>query len=403
MLGLDMKTAATHDVLPITASWLRKVCAATLACITLVPLQAFAETRGYVFSMIHTAAYGDKSNCPGGGNGGPAEIKVRIVMRQGYTREQAEEIVARSGGSGYSLRDKSGKKIEYVERGRYQGSPANIANYPDSIPDPRIETVAGHYAYGFNLDGKVQPGSFEDPDSHESGVDNQMWKALGCFEMYDVRLPVRPYSEEFAWDTAMDSMPAWLLSVTGDDLSKDGEVTITFDRSLNILLRDTRGGVMHGATFVVDPDPRSHSVFKGRITDRVLTITEPGDFSLQGESQFYPILRFSKTHLRLKMNPDGSLAGLLGGYQPWQDYYYYLAVRAEEQAHIDLPGVFYAFRRLADGDLDPASGERTMSAAYWMEAVPAFHVSKEKNGRVTASASEWTEPAERVASARKPE
>ncbi|MEJ0035358.1 MAG: hypothetical protein WDO68_04650 [Gammaproteobacteria bacterium] len=355
----------------------RRILVAVLAGLILLPAQAFAETRGYVFSMIHTAAYGgDKSNCPGGGNGGPAEIKVRIVMRQGYTREQADEIVARSGGSGYNLKDKSGQKIEYVERGRYKGQPANIANFPNSIPDPHIETVSGRYAYGFNLDGLIQPGSFEDPETHERGIDNQMWRVLGCFEMYDVRLPVRPYSEEFAWDTAMDSMPAWLLSVTGGDLSKDGDVTITFDRSLNILLRDTRGGVMHGSTFVVDPDPRSHSVFKGRIKDQVLTITEPGDFSMQGESQFFPILRFSRTHVRLRMNPDGTLSGLIGGYQPWPDYYYYLAVRSEEQAHIDLQGVFYAFRRLADGELDSATGERTLSAAYWMEAVPAFHAPK---------------------------
>jgi hypothetical protein len=356
----------------------RTVLTALLAGFVLLPAQSFAETRAYVFSMIHTAAYGDKGNCPGGGNGDPAEIKTRIVMRQGFTRAQAEEIVARSGGSGYALKDTDGRKIEYVERGRYKGEPANVANYPGSTPDPHIETVSGHYAYGFNLDGVVAPGSFEDPDSHEQGVDNQMWRVLGCFGMYNVRLPIRPYSEEFAWDTAMDSMPAWLLSVSGDDLSKDGDVTITFDRSLNILLRDTRGGVMHGSTFVVDPNPRSHSVFKGRIQGGVLTISEPGDFSMQGESQFFPILRFSRTHLRLKMNADGTLGGIIGGYQPWPDYYYYLAVRSEEQALIDLPGVFYACRRLADGELDPATGERTISAAYWMEAVPAFHVPMRK-------------------------
>ena len=332
---------------------------------------AHAETRGYVFSMIHTATYGDKSNCPNGGNGGPAEIKTRIFMRQGYTRDQAEKIVAQGGGRVNNIKDESGKRVEYVERGRFDGNSIDIADFPASVPDPHIETVTGHYAYGFNLNGKVEPDSFEDPETHEKGVDNAMWRVLGCFEMYNVRLPVRPYSEEFSWDTAMDSMPAWLLSITGEDLSKDGDVTVTFDRSLDILIRDTKGGVMPGATFMVDPDPRSHSVFKGHIKDQVLTI-EPGNFSMQGESQFFPILRFSHTQVRLKLNSDGTLKGLIGGYQPWVDYYQYLSVRSEDQSHVDLPGVYYAFKRMADGPIDPVTGEGSLSSAYWMEAVPAF-------------------------------
>lgn len=333
--------------------------------------EAAAETRGYVFSMFHTAAYGDKSNCPKGGNGGLAEVKEKIIMRQGYTREQAKAFIAAGGGNVRNLTDENGKRVEYIDRGRYNGEPANIANFPQTVADPEIETVSGKIAYGFNLDGEVEPDSFEDPDSGEKGVDNVLWRVLGCFEMYNVRLPIRPYSEEFAWDTAMDSMPAWVISVSGDDLDKDGDVTVTVDRALNILLRDTRGGAMPGVTFMIDPNPRSHSVFKGRIEDRVLTV-EPGELTLPSESQYFPIVRLTQAKLRLKMNDDGSLSGVLGGYQPWMDYYYYVAVRSEEQAHVDLPGVYHAFKRLADGGIDPVTEQERISAAYWMEAVPAF-------------------------------
>jgi hypothetical protein len=170
----------------------------------------------------------------------------------------------------------------------------------------------------------------------------------------------------------MDSMPAWLLSISGEDLSKDGEVKVTFDRSLNIAMRDARGGVLPGSSYTIDADPRSHSEFKGRIKDGVLTI-EPGDFSMQGESQFYAVLRFSKTQLRLKMNPDGSLSGLIGGYQPWLDYYHYLAIRGEETGQVDMPGVYHAMKRYADADPDPRTGQnRAISAAYYIEAAPAF-------------------------------
>ncbi len=327
---------------------------------------ASAESRGYAISLIHTATYADKGNCPKGGNGGVVEIKRKILHGLGYSDEQATQILANNG------MDEKGEKVDLKKRGRLNGELVDVHSFPNSAPDPQIETPQGRFAYGFNLDGAVQPGSFEDPDTHERGVDNQMWRVLGCYAVYNVRRPVVPYNEYIAWDTAMDAMPAWLLSISGDDLSKDGDVTVTFDRSLNIVMRDARGGVLPGSSYTIDADPRSHSTFKGSIKDRVLSI-EPGDFSMQGESQFYAVLRFSKAQLRLKLNPDGSLSGLIGGYQPWLDYYHYLAIRGEETGQVDMPGVYYAMKRYADADPDPATGEnRAISAAYYIEAAPAF-------------------------------
>ena len=45
---------------------------------------------------------------------------------------------------------------------------------------------------------------------------------------------------------------------------------------------------------------------------------------------------------------------------------------------IDLIGVFYDLTRFADAEPDPLTGENTaISAAYFIEAVPAFHVDEE--------------------------
>ena len=337
---------------------------------------AFAETRGYVISMIHTATYAHTDTCPAGGNGGTVEIRTRRLLGAGFNQEEALRIIGNGGV------DEDGNRINITrlhgstasEGGQpWNGQPVGPGNVPALSADPGIETAQGRFAYGFDLDGQVSPDDFEDPDSHERGVDNHMWRALGCFDVYRIRRPVVPYNESIVWDTAIDAMPAWLMSVSGEDLSQDGDVTVTFDRSLNVLLRDAHGGVMSGATFVIDPDPRSHNVFKGTITNRILTI-EPGDFALQGESQFYAMLRFTETHLRLQMDPDGSLRGILGGYQPWRDYYHYLAIRGENDGQVDLPGVYYAMERLADSAVDRVTGKNTaISAAYWLEAVPAFH------------------------------
>jgi len=345
---------------------------------SLVVAPAYAETRGYAISLIHTATYSDPANCPSGGNGGVVEIKERILRSMGYSAEQSKQIIANNGV------DERGERVDLRRRGQLNGQRVDVHSFPTSAPDPHIETPQGRYAYGFNLDGQVQPGSFEDPETGERGIDNQMWRVLGCYEVYAVRRPVVPYNESIAWDTAMDSMPAWLLSVSGDDLDADGDVTVTFDRALNIVMRDARGGVLAGSSYTIDADPRSHSVFKGHIENGVLTI-DPGDFYMQGESQFYAVLRFQHTQLRLKMNPDGTLQGLIGGYQPWMDYYYYLAIRGEETGQVDMPGVYNAMKRLADADPDPATGQnRAISAAYYIEAAPAFLTTME--GRTVARA-----------------
>ena len=325
---------------------------------------AHAETRGYAIQLLHTATYAEKGNCPNGGNGSTTEIHVKILMDQGYSREQAVKML--TGNE---------RKLDFDHRGHLYGQAVDVGVFPTSVPDDHIETVQGaghgHYMYGFDLAGKVTPDSFEDPDTHEM-VQNQMWRVFGCFTAYQYKsAAVPPYNEGIAWDTAMDSMPAWLLSISGDDLSKDGEVTVTFDRSLDILMRNRHGGVLVGSSYTVDPDLRNHSVFKGHIKDQVLTI-EPGNFFMQGESQFYALLRFTNTNLRLKMIPDGNLAGIIGGYQPWLDYFHYVSIRGEEDSEVDIPGVYYAMRRLADGVPD-ANGQNTaISAAYYLEAVPVY-------------------------------
>lgn len=344
-----------------------------------------ADTRGYVISLIHTATHADPANCPQGGNGGVVDLKMRVLMDLGHSREQAAAIIANNG------RDAQGNYVDVRKRGTIDGQTVDVQAFPLSVPDPQIRVVQGSQAYGFNLDGKVKDDDFIDPASGQRGIDNQLWRVLGCFEMYDVRRPVIPYSEGIAWDTALDSMPAWLMWISGDDLDRDGEVTVTFERSLNTAMRDASSSVLAASSYTVDPDPRSHSTFKGRIEKGVLSI-EPGEFYMQGESQFYAVLRFTHTQLRLQLREDGSLSGLIGGYQPWLDYFHYLAIRGEETGQVDIPGVYYAMQRLADADPDASGRNRAISAAYYIEAVPAFLTSVERKTLARAHLPEAPRP-----------
>jgi hypothetical protein len=327
-----------------------------------------AETRGYAIWPLITAAYTDKDNCPRGGNGANNEIRTRILLGMGYTREEAAKVLAdaKDEGAGRLLKN----------RGRLNGQPADVLVFPASVPDPQIETAQGRYAYGFNLSGHVGPNSFEDPETHELGVENQMWRVLGCFGSYQVRVPTVPYVE--LNEALIDSMPAWVISISGTDLGSDGDVTVTFDRALNLLMRDAQGsGILHGASYTIDPDPRSHNVFKGHIRNQVLTV-DPDNLFLLGESPAMTVFRMTKTHMRLKLEPDGALHGFIGGYQPWLDYYHFLT-GYDDGAYVNMPGVYYAMKRLADADPDPVTGQNmAISATYYIRAVPAHLVTVDK-------------------------
>ena len=61
------------------------------------------------------------------------------------------------------------------------------------------------------------------------------------------------------------------MTISGTDLSRDGDVTITIDRGLNHPLRDAHGHARSHMTFRIDSDPRSHHVFTGTMRSGVLT------------------------------------------------------------------------------------------------------------------------------------
>jgi predicted lipoprotein with Yx(FWY)xxD motif len=368
-------------------------------------LPAHAETQGYVIQWIHTATDAQPDNCPQGGNGERAEVQRKILLSRGYTPEQATQIITYYGETVDGMNAPPpyhGPKFDFNERGKLFGKTVDVGNFPSAEPDPQIETAQGRYMYGFDLTGKPVSYSFEDPETHQR-VEDQMWRVLGCFASFHVPLSVIPYAESLTWETAEDAMPAWLISISGADLSHDGDVTVTFDRALDIVSRNTYGGALRDASYTVDPDPRSHSVFKGHIKDGIVSI-EPGDLYLLGERPFYQVLRFSQTHLRLKLHPDpstlyyggeGVVGGFVGGYQPWLDYFHFLATPGEEESHVEIAGVYDAMKRLADGVPDPKTGENTaISAAYYFEAAPVFlthvlsanTVSREHQAAAVASA-----------------
>ncbi len=322
------------------------------------------ETKGFVVSWFHTAGYADKDSCPKGINPDNIQIWARSLGELGFSPSEAEKIITGDGREWRKLMQMRGKK---------DGKPANVYLYPLSVPDPQLKPVEGKMAFGFNLDGKNGPKSFQDPDTHLAGVDNEVFRALGCSKMYHVNLPDRPYYEMTRWDIGSDSMPAWVITVAGDDLSKDGDVTVTLTRSLRYAYRDAQSKPLADATYVMEPTERSRNVLKGHSKDGVITI-EPQDIRIQAEAGIIPEYKFKNAQLRFTIDAKGNLNGYLGGYIAWQSYYWLIASHgsSSEESSLDVPGAYYALRKHADADPDPVTGQNTqISSTFRIEAVPA--------------------------------
>jgi len=355
--------------------------AAMVAGFTLIGLSAHgaaaAQTKSYVISWWTLATYSQENDCPGGiepvpePGRGPVDSMYRKILKQlGKTPQEVDEMLKE-----YDQR----LTLTLTNRGRVNGQPVNVYENPEATPDPNLNTVVSKYGLGFNLDGKgeASPNSFEDPETHEKGVNNQYFRAVGCIGSSRAVPPDRPTHWGYTWRLSGETSPAFLLSITGEDLSKDGEVTVSFNKAIEHVRLDALSEVRRDMTFRVDPNPRTQSVFRGRIKNGELTI-DPGHFKMVGDSFIVTYFDIANTRLRMKSRADGGIEGYLGGYQTWDEIYFYYGQSGyvhENMLGINMPGVYYALKKFADADPDPVTGQnRRISVAYKLEAVPAFIV-----------------------------
>jgi hypothetical protein len=255
---------------------------------------------------------------------------------------------------------------------------------PTSVKDPPLRVVEGDTSYGVDLDGDATgqgtPMScphvnFKSPDG-KPGVDNQMYRILGC--TYGWRR--HGYIEDNANGERRDtSHGIVLIEVSGvDDPVNDDQVEVAFYKKADgdSLPKDHRADVLPHATYRADPTPRYGGKAKGRIVAGVLE-TDPIDVTLP----FYGNL----THLPLVMKGmrmqlpvdkrERFIEGQIAGYQDLDNFwdyiqrYEYLLVTGQ----FSCPGIYVAMKELADGYPDPKTGECTaLSAAFTIRTVPAF-------------------------------
>ncbi|MBY0509723.1 MAG: hypothetical protein K2P94_06180 [Rhodospirillaceae bacterium] len=338
------------------------------------------ETRGYVLDWWGMATYSKDIDCPDGMNP-KADVMFRRILREmGKTPREIEEIYKDFPYPIYMIA---------TDRGRIDGKPTNVYITPTSWPDPKIKTATGaKETYGFNLDGNDKTGGYTDVDTGAKGVDNNLYRALGCFETQRAMPPERPTYPYIYWDMTRDFTGAWLIEVSGiDNDQNDDDVTVGIYRALNPVTRNAAGNVVQDMSFKVDPNPRSQRVVKAKIKDGRI-FTEGFDFYMTGDPLAIIDYELSKAQFRLDLKADGTMTGVVGGYQDWRKIYSGFAlpgVTNEINVGVDVPGIYYTLKRLADADPDPKTGEnRRISASYSMAGIPAF-IDHSANGEKVAA------------------
>lgn len=333
------------------------------------------QTKSFVVSYFYPANYYGDDTCPKGLNPLPDVFFKRDLKILGLPQAEVNAMFDKD----YKIQNgEPTTRWVAVVATRGNGSD-NVYLHPTTVPDAHLKPAVGRFAYGFNLDGKgaASPNSYEDPETHDKGVNNQLFHAIGCIQAYKGYPPPQPPLEaEYRWDVSRPSMGAWLISVTAEDLNKDGDVTVRVETALDpVIMQDANAHVQRDVTYRVASQRASLNVLHGKMRNGVI-YTEPARISLRCNAYIQPVYALLEARMRLRVKPDGSLEGVLGGYQPWYDIYWSHAKVGyidERGFGIDAPALFYALRRDADAYPDPHTGRNTaISAAYMIQAVPAF-------------------------------
>lgn len=322
-------------------------------------------TKGFAVSRFVQAFYVGDNECPEGLAEGPSDDSVlaNLPAAEQKRLKQPENYM----------------ELQAVKRHRAKPYGPDVCQSPRFLEDPGFRTVQGKIALGLNLDDSDQSSAGGHTCTHENftglsgelGIDNQLYRALGCIKGQRPR----GLSYELLNAFMRQGDHTILIELRGvDDLQNDDNVEVGFYSSGDALPASVEGVILTNASLSVMKDRHYQSHTRGKIVDGILT-TQPVDVRLEtSNSNFLPEYNFRDARVRLELKPDGTARGVLGGYAELSAAYLRVATFGEESTHgpLQCPGVFHALRRLADGYRDRNGDCTWISAAYEVEAVPAF-------------------------------
>jgi len=309
---------------------------------------------GYVMTHRAWAVYQSpegKVECPNGFNDGPREQFKQLFPDDGTKRTVVDTHLMREARQWF----------------------------PTTAEEPFVfKDAGGGISYGLNLDGKVGEGDFTGPDG-EKGVDNQLYRAIGCIANY--RAPegtIYHFEQEYMRRYSYNRM---MIEISGvDSLVNDPEVEVTSYRGRDELLTSATGeSFIPGGS--QRPDLRFGKLFisrwKGKIVDGVL-ITDAADFRFPSGQAFatndFHYVR--DLRFKLRLTEDGA-EGVMAGFVDVEWFNHHLntswSTHHQSYGQLSAPSLYRALNRLADGHPDPETGQmRSISGALNVKFTQVF-------------------------------
>ena len=335
------------------------------------------------FTAIHQTRFMDE--CPAG---------LNIANDEYWWRGLSNEDQARLTDNGL---------LETLRRWRYAinrgPNGEDVCAQPDVVTDPPLLTIEGDLSFGIDLDGTTDGAATPKSCPHDQftglngdpGVDNQMYRLLGCIYGWRNNGIFEVNADEMRGTSGLGMI---LIDVSGvDDVENDDDVTVSFYRSIDQFAQGSTGEPVPFTSYRVDtaPDgtPRYGDSLKGSIKDGVLS-TESGDIKLP----FYGNYTFNQHVFRdmsieLTLSDDGETAdGMVYGYYDLDEFIAHITGTGLviSTAGFSCPAFTAAARQLADGYPDPETGDCTsLSSAFKLEAHAAFIIKPDDVGSHNAS------------------
>jgi hypothetical protein len=249
--------------------------------------------------------------------------------------------------------------------------------FPESWKEPiPFKEAKGPTAPGLNLDNRIGPNDFTSPEG-EPGIDNQMFRALGCADGWRTGGQIKISSQA---TVKQKDYSRWLLEITGvTDWRNDPEVQVTTYRGLDALVLDGAEQPVAGRTQRIDFAHGARFIhhLRGKIVDGVL-ITEPKDIVIPWTTRNgYQVASeewIRDARLKLKVYPDRA-EGLLGGYvdiATWYNNVMRQLGAADQLTHVTPPNLYQGMRRLADAYPDESGANTALSGAIQTKFIQVF-------------------------------
>jgi hypothetical protein len=364
----NAQTHSANAETPNGYGLMRQNLAPTFAPAQLSPLPArlSGETRSWVVTWF-VWPHGDAEQCPVMDEKPGGEQFYALAGPEQAARERA--VFTEQGG----LPD------FYNGQGALRGPHRlDVTAIPGIIPDPGLPEPQTEIAEGLNLDGSNGRGDYRSEDGAITGIDNQLYRAMGCIPGFQRNGLITQYPN----NQMRDGEYAILLEVAGiDDVRNDREIYLTLRYSTDAMAKNAAGSdILPDYTFHVANQPQYTHYFmraRGRIVDGAIVVGPIDHFDLNlgfNGQQF----NMSDARMRLDLREDGTLSGVVAGYRDWREIVsYYGSGMGEFVTNYEVPGFYQAMRRNADGLRNPVTGEYDgISTAYHIDAVPAFVVDR---------------------------